>query len=121
MTKREEVKFLQRLFDPQKGDLKKAGKKREVVFDREEIEEIWRFGNEPDLPDEGPSVFETDPIDPDLSTVKGVPNRDGTYSRVRRGGAYNDEPKFSRSAMRLRYEPERRSDHIGFRIVAVQA
>jgi formylglycine-generating enzyme required for sulfatase activity len=60
-------------------------------------------------------------VDPDLSTVQGVPNRDGTYSRVRRGGAYNDEPKFCRSAFRLRYEPERRSDHIGFRVVAVQA
>jgi formylglycine-generating enzyme len=58
--------------------------------------------------------------DPDLSTRLGVMNRDGTYSRVRRGGAWNDAPKYVRSAMRLRYEPERRSDHIGFRIVAVQ-
>jgi sulfatase modifying factor 1 len=58
--------------------------------------------------------------DPDLSGVKGTPNRDGTYSRVRRGGAWNDDGWFCRSALRLRYEPERSSDHIGFRAVAVQ-
>jgi formylglycine-generating enzyme required for sulfatase activity len=58
--------------------------------------------------------------DPDLSNVRGAPNRDGTYSRCRRGGAWNDPPQFSRSAFRLRYEPERRSDHIGFRVVAVE-
>lgn len=58
--------------------------------------------------------------DPDLYSRKGVPNRDGTFSRVRRGGAWNDEGKYLRSAFRLRYEPERRSDHIGFRVVAVQ-
>ncbi|MEO6237760.1 MAG: formylglycine-generating enzyme family protein [Vicinamibacterales bacterium] len=58
--------------------------------------------------------------DPDLSGRKGAPNRDGTYSRVRRGGAWNDEEKFCRSALRLRYEPERNSDHIGFRYVAVE-
>ena len=59
-------------------------------------------------------------VDPDLSAVKGLPNRDGTYSRVRRGGAWMDDDKFCRSAMRLRYEPERRADHIGFRVVVVQ-
>jgi sulfatase modifying factor 1 len=60
--------------------------------------------------------------DPDLRDAKegAVQNRDGTYSRVRRGGAWNDQGKFCRSALRLRYEPERRSDHIGFRVVAVQ-
>ena len=58
--------------------------------------------------------------DPDFSTRKGAPNRDGSFSRVRRGGAWNDDGKYLRSAFRLRYEPERRSDHIGFRIVAVQ-
>jgi formylglycine-generating enzyme len=57
-------------------------------------------------------------IDPDLSEVKGQPNRDGTYSRVRRGGAWTDGPEFCRSAFRLRFEPERGSDHIGFRVVA---
>ena len=58
--------------------------------------------------------------DPDLYDVKGTPNRDGTHSRVRRGGAWIEEGWTCRSAFRLRYEPERSSDHIGFRIVAVQ-
>ena len=55
--------------------------------------------------------------DPDLSDTKGAPNRDGSYSRVRRGGAWNDPGWACRSAFRLRYEPERSSDHIGFRLV----
>jgi formylglycine-generating enzyme required for sulfatase activity len=59
-------------------------------------------------------------VDPDLSGVKGAQNRDGTYSRVRRGGAWNDDWRFLRSACRLRYEPERNSDHIGFRSVLVE-
>jgi formylglycine-generating enzyme len=59
-------------------------------------------------------------VDPDLSTVKGTQNRDGTYSRVRRGGAWNDDGEFCRSAFRLRYEPHRNSDHIGFRVVLVE-
>ena len=58
--------------------------------------------------------------DPDLSSTRGEPNRDGTYSRVRRGGAWMDSDRFCRSALRLRYEPERRADHIGFRVVAVK-
>lgn len=58
-------------------------------------------------------------VDPDLSAQQGTPNRDGTYSRVRRGGAWTDAPAFCRSALRLRYEPERRADHIGFRVAAV--
>jgi formylglycine-generating enzyme required for sulfatase activity len=58
--------------------------------------------------------------DPDLSSVQGTMNRDGTYSRVRRGGAWNDDGMYCRSAFRLRYEPERRSDHIGFRVAAVR-
>ena len=57
-------------------------------------------------------------VDPDVQ-VKGEPNRDGSYSRVRRGGAWNDDATWCRSAMRLRYEPERDSDHIGFRVVLV--
>ncbi len=59
-------------------------------------------------------------VDPDLREVQGLPNRDGTYSRVRRGGAWTDEGRFCRSALRLRYEPPRRADHIGFRVVAMQ-
>lgn len=58
--------------------------------------------------------------DPDLHGSKGMPNRDGTYSRVRRGGAWIEPGWACRSACRLRYEPHRRSDHIGFRIVAVE-
>ena len=58
--------------------------------------------------------------DPDLSSVKGTRNRDGTYSRSRRGSAWTDDGWASRSAFRLRFEPERRADHIGFRVVVVQ-
>jgi formylglycine-generating enzyme required for sulfatase activity len=47
-------------------------------------------------------------------------NRDGTFSRVRRGGAWCDDGEPCRSARRLRYEPERRYDHIGFRVALVQ-
>jgi formylglycine-generating enzyme required for sulfatase activity len=57
--------------------------------------------------------------DPDLSSAQGTPNRDGTFSRVRRGGAWTDDGWVCRSAFRVRFEPERRYDHIGFRVVAV--
>ena len=52
-------------------------------------------------------------IDPDLYSVPGA-------SRVRRGGAWTDHGWPCRSACRLRFEPERRYDHIGFRPVIVQ-
>jgi formylglycine-generating enzyme len=52
-------------------------------------------------------------IDPDLYEKAG-------RSRVRRGGAWADHGWPCRSAFRLRFEPERRYDHIGFRVVAVQ-
>jgi sulfatase modifying factor 1 len=52
-------------------------------------------------------------IDPDLHDVKG-----SAKSRVRRGGCWSDEGWPCRSAFRLRFEPERRYDHIGFRVVA---
>jgi sulfatase modifying factor 1 len=55
--------------------------------------------------------------DPDLSDRPGVQNGDGTYSRVRRGGAWIEAEWACRSACRLRYEPHRNSDHIGFRVV----
>jgi sulfatase modifying factor 1 len=58
--------------------------------------------------------------DPDLSLVKGTKNRDGTYSRSRRGSAWVDDGWVCRCAFRQRFEPERRYDHIGFRIVAVK-
>jgi formylglycine-generating enzyme required for sulfatase activity len=41
-------------------------------------------------------------------------------SRVRRGGAWTDDGWPCRSAFRLRFEPERRYDHIGFRVAAVR-
>ncbi len=59
-------------------------------------------------------------IDPDVYDRKGPPNRDGSFSRVRRGGAWMDGPEFCRSALRLRYEPERNADHIGLRVAAVR-
>lgn len=59
-------------------------------------------------------------VDPDLSEVKGDRNRDGTYSRVRRGGAWTDEAWACRSAFRLRFEPERSANHIGFRVALVK-
>ncbi|MBX3442387.1 MAG: formylglycine-generating enzyme family protein [Planctomyces sp.] len=61
-------------------------------------------------------------VDPDLYEARATTptNRDGSVSRVRRGGAWDDEGKYCRSALRLRYEPERGYDHIGFRAAAVQ-
>ena len=41
-------------------------------------------------------------------------------SRVRRGGCWMDDGWPCRSAFRLRFEPERRYDHIGFRVVVVR-
>jgi sulfatase modifying factor 1 len=52
-------------------------------------------------------------IDPDLHDV---PAR----SRIRRGGGWGDPGWSCRSAFRLRFEPERGWDHIGFRIVVVR-
>jgi formylglycine-generating enzyme len=57
--------------------------------------------------------------DPDLSSLQGPMNRDGTFSRVRRGGAWCDDGWTFRSAFRQRFEPERRYDHIGFRVAVV--
>lgn len=60
--------------------------------------------------------------DPDLYSAKSSATRSehGTVSRVRRGGCWADDGWPCRSAFRLRFEPERRYDHIGFRVVAVQ-
>ncbi|MBI4556523.1 MAG: formylglycine-generating enzyme family protein [Candidatus Hydrogenedentes bacterium] len=60
--------------------------------------------------------------DPDLYSAKDSATRSehGGVSRVRRGGCWADEGWPCRSAFRLRFEPERRHDHIGFRIVAVR-
>jgi formylglycine-generating enzyme required for sulfatase activity len=60
--------------------------------------------------------------DPDLYSAKAsaLVSRTGSVSRVRRGGCWADEGWPCRSAFRLRFEPDRRSDHIGFRVVAVR-
>jgi formylglycine-generating enzyme required for sulfatase activity len=60
--------------------------------------------------------------DPDLWSAKdsALANRDGSVSRVRRGGCWADEGWPCRSAFRLRFEPERGHDHIGFRVVCVR-
>jgi len=61
-------------------------------------------------------------VDPDLYMAKASATKSGhgDVSRVRRGGCWADEGWPCRSAFRLRFEPERRYDHIGFRVVAVQ-
>jgi sulfatase modifying factor 1 len=60
--------------------------------------------------------------DPDLYHARSsaTPSQNGALSRVRRGGCWADEGWACRSGFRLRFEPERRYDHIGFRIVAVR-
>ena len=60
--------------------------------------------------------------DPDLhnATKTAARSEHGDISRVRRGGCWTDEGWPCRSAFRLRFEPERRYDHIGFRVVAVK-
>ena len=61
-------------------------------------------------------------IDPDLHDAKNTATKseNGDISRSRRGGCWADEGWPCRSAFRLRFEPERRYDHIGFRVVAVR-
>jgi formylglycine-generating enzyme len=58
-------------------------------------------------------------VDPDLYAAKDSATKsgDGGVSRVRRGGCWSDDGWACRSAFRLRFEPERRYDHIGFRVV----
>jgi len=61
-------------------------------------------------------------VDPDLYAAQTAAtlNRTGDHSRVRRGGAWTDDGWPCRSACRLRFEPQRRYDHIGFRVVIVR-
>ena len=61
-------------------------------------------------------------LDPDLHSTKNLATKSehGDVSRVRRGGCYADEGWPCRSAFRLRFEPERRHEHIGFRVVGVR-
>lgn len=60
--------------------------------------------------------------DPDLYAARATaqPSQNGALSRVRRGGAWSDDGWPCRSAFRVRFEPERGYDHIGFRVVVVQ-
>ena len=60
--------------------------------------------------------------DPDLRFAKtsATQSEHGGVSRVRRGGCWADDGWPCRSAFRLRFEPERRYDHIGFRVAVVQ-
>ncbi|MEZ6100240.1 MAG: formylglycine-generating enzyme family protein [Pirellulaceae bacterium] len=59
--------------------------------------------------------------DPDLHQAEDSASRSehGDISRARRGGCWADDGWACRSAFRLRFEPERRCDHIVFRLVAV--
>jgi len=61
-------------------------------------------------------------VDPDLRDARdtATPSEHGTVSRVRRGGCWMDPGWACRSAFRLRFEPDRGWDHIGFRVVAVE-
>jgi formylglycine-generating enzyme required for sulfatase activity len=61
--------------------------------------------------------------DPELYAARSSATRSehGDISRVRRGGCWADDGWPCRSAFRVRFEPERRYDHIGFRVVAVHA
>jgi formylglycine-generating enzyme len=61
-------------------------------------------------------------VDPDLHDAHATAllNRTGDKSRVRRGGCWADKGWPCRSAFRLRFEPHRAHDHIGFRVVAVK-
>ncbi len=60
--------------------------------------------------------------DPDLYSAKSSATKSehGDISRSRRGGCWADDGWALRTAFRLRFEPERRYDHIGFRVVAVR-
>ena len=61
-------------------------------------------------------------VDPDLHDALSTATKSehGDVSRVRRGGCWSDPGWACRSAFRLRFEPDRGWDHIGFRVVAVE-
>ena len=61
-------------------------------------------------------------VDPDLHDAEATATKSehGDISRARRGGCWADDGWACRSAFRLRFEPDRRYDHIGFRVVAVR-
>jgi formylglycine-generating enzyme required for sulfatase activity len=61
-------------------------------------------------------------VDPDLYAAKvtAPKSEHGGVSRTRRGGCWADHGWPCRSAFRLRFEPERRYDHIGFRVIVAK-
>lgn len=61
-------------------------------------------------------------VDPDLHDAQATatPNDTGDRSRSRRGSCWADPGWPCRSAFRQRFEPARRYDHIGFRVVLVR-
>jgi formylglycine-generating enzyme len=61
-------------------------------------------------------------VDPELHDAESTatPNDTGDLSRSRRGGCWADEGWALRAAFRLRFEPARRYDHIGFRVAVVR-
>jgi len=61
-------------------------------------------------------------LDPDLhdAVAEATPNADGSLSRSRRGGGWGDDGYACRSANRLKFEPDRGFDHIGFRVAVVR-
>jgi formylglycine-generating enzyme required for sulfatase activity len=61
-------------------------------------------------------------VDPDLHGARSTARSNGTgdASRVSRGGERTDDGRPCRSAFRLRVDPKRRYDHIGFRVMAVR-
>jgi len=61
-------------------------------------------------------------VNPDLHDARATATKNdtGDYSRSRRGSCWADGGWPCRSAFRQRFEPERRYDHIGFRVVAVR-
>ena len=59
--------------------------------------------------------------DPDLSSRRGPVEPGRHLFAGPPGRAWTDDGKYCRSALRLRYEPERGYDHIGFRVVLVKS
>jgi sulfatase modifying factor 1 len=59
---------------------------------------------------------------PDLYSAKDTATKSehGVISRSRRGGCWSDDGWSLRAAFRLRFEPERKYDHIGFRVAVVR-
>ena len=62
--------------------------------------------------------------EPILISMRHAPRRSeastATFRVSRRGGCWSDDGWPCRSAFRVRFEPDRRYDHIGFRVVVVQ-